>query len=201
MPEFDWEQAYARLDRARQALAAAVDRPRDEVQRLLAARAQALARPREEVQVPAEALDLLVFLLGGERYAIETSHVLEAVPLRALTPVPCTPPFVLGVVNYRGQILPVLDLRRLFELAEVAVPEESRVVAVEAGGMRFGIFADAIEGTIRVPTQELAPPPAAVTVDRQAFIRGVTPELIAVLDLQGLAKDRRIVVNEEVADL
>jgi purine-binding chemotaxis protein CheW len=198
MTEFDWQEAYARLDRARQVLEGGAERAPEEVRRILAARAQALARPREEVRVPAEVLELLVFSLGGERHAIETAYVLEAVPLRALTPVPCTPSFLLGVVNHRGQILPVLDLRRLFELAGEGVAEGSRVVAVEAGGMRFGIFADTVEGTIRVPTQALGPPPAAVAADRQAFIRGVTPELVAVLDLQGLAKDRRIVVNEEV---
>ena len=196
MAEFDWQEAYARLDRAGRALDVAVDRPREEVQRILAARAQALARPREEVRVPTEVLELLIFSLGGERYAIETTHVLEAVPLRALTPVPCTPPFVLGVVNYRGQILPVLDLRRLFDLEGIEVTQESRVVAVEAGGMRFGIFADSVAGTTRVPTQEIAPPPAAVTVDRQVFLRGVTAGMVTVLDLGALVRDRRIAVNE-----
>jgi purine-binding chemotaxis protein CheW len=198
MPEIDWQQAYARLDRTRRALEGAAERAPEEVRRILAARAQTLARPREEVRVPTEVLELLVFSLGGERYAIEMAYVLEAIPLRGLTPVPCAPPFVLGVVNHRGQILPVLDLRRLLEPAGVEVAQEGLVVAVQAGRMMFGIFADAIGGTMRVPTLEMAPPPAAVTVDRQVFLRGVTADMVAVLDLGALVRDRRIAVNERV---
>lgn len=198
MTEFDWQQAYAQLDRARRALEGSAERAPEEIRRILAARAQALARPREEVRVPTQVLELLVFSLGDQRYAIEMAYVLEAISLRGLTPVPCTPPFVLGVVNYRGQILPVLDLRRLFELVGEGVAEASRVVVVEAGGMRFGVFADAIAGTIRVPTEDVAPLPAAVTVDRQVFLRGVTADMVAVLDLGALVREGRIAVNEGV---
>src|SRR3990172_12567895 len=120
-----------------------MSRSPEEVKRILRERAEALAKPVEEARTPTEPLELLVFSLAGERYGIETAQVLEVVPLRGLTPVPCTPPFVLGVVNHRGRIRPVLDLRRLFELATPGVPEGGRVVAVEAGGMTFGIFADA----------------------------------------------------------
>ncbi|MBI2553890.1 MAG: purine-binding chemotaxis protein CheW [Candidatus Rokubacteria bacterium] len=175
-----------------------MSRPPEEVKRILRERAEALARPVEDARTPAEPLELLVFSLAGERYGIETVHVFEGVPLRGLTPVPGTPPFVLGVVNHRGRILPVLDLRRLFELAGQGVPEGGRVVAVEAGGMTFGIFADALAGTIRLGADEVAPPPVTLAGHRQAFIRGVTGEMVAVLDLEGLARDPRITVNEEV---
>ena len=198
MAEFDWQGAYARLDRARRALEVAGDLPREEVRRILAARAQALARPREEAQAPADFLDLLVFSLGGERYAIETAYVQEVVPLRALTPVPCTPTFVLGVVNHRGQILPVLDLRRLVGVAGGEAPKDGRVVAVEAGGMAFGIFADAEEGTTSVRTQEILPSPVAVSAEHQVMLRGVTSEMIAVLDLERIASEKKIIVQEQV---
>ena len=140
----------------------------------------------------------MVFSFSGERYGIETAHVLEVIPLRGLTPVPGTPLFVLGVVNHRGRILPVLDLRRLFELADQGNPDGGRVVAVEAGGMTFGIFADAVVGIIRLGADEVAPPPATLAGDRRALIRGVTGEMVAVLDLEALARDPRITVNEEV---
>ena len=90
---------------------------REEVQRILTKRAEALARPLQERQTLAEPLELLVFSLAGERYAVDTAHVQDVVPLREITPLPCTPSFVLGVVNHRGRILPVLDFRRLFGLA------------------------------------------------------------------------------------
>ncbi|MBI4610394.1 MAG: purine-binding chemotaxis protein CheW [Candidatus Rokubacteria bacterium] len=194
----NWQAAYALLERARRAIETGAERPPEDVKRILRERAQALAKPLEEAPTPTEVLELLVFSLSGERYGIETAHVLEVVTLRELTPVPCTPSFVLGVVNHRGRILSVLDLRRLFDLAGQGVTEGSRVVAVEAGGMRFGIFADAVAGTMRVGVHEVAPPPVTLTGDRQAFVQGVTGEMVAVLDLEALAHDPRITVNEEV---
>lgn len=168
------------------------------VTRILRERAQALARPLEEAPRATDVLELLAFSLAGDRFGIETAHVLEVIPLRELTAVPCTPPVVLGVVNHRGQIRPVLDFRRLFELAGPGVAEGSRVVMVESGGMTFGIYADAVAGTVRVGAHEVAPPPATAAGDRNACVRGVTGGMIAVLDLEALARDPRIAVSEEV---
>lgn len=196
-PEIDWEKAYARMEWARQALDPGASLSPQEVERILKDRARALAKPIEEASTPTEALELLVFSLAGERYGIETTYVLEVIPVRELTPVPCTPPFVLGVVNHRGRILTVLDFRRLFELAGQGVPERGRVVAVEAGEMTFGILADAVAGAVRVGVDKVAPPPLTLTGDHQAFIQGVTREMVAVLNLDALARDPRIMVNEE----
>lgn len=194
----DWPEAYARLERTRCALEARVEIPPEEASRILSERARALAKPPDEAPTPEEVLELLVLSLAGERYGVETTHVLEVLPLRGLTPVPCTPPFILGVVNHRGRILPVLDFRRLLELTGQGATEGSRAVAVEAGGMTFGILADAVTGAVRVPAHELASPPVTLGGDRQTFIRGVTGEMVAVLDLEALARDPRITVNEEV---
>jgi purine-binding chemotaxis protein CheW len=194
----DWDRTYARLEEARRTLDAGGSLPPDEVTRVLRERAQVLAKPLEEAPTPAERLELLVFSLAGERYGIEMIHGLEVLPLRDLMPVPGTPSFVLGVMNHRGRILPVLDVRGLFELAGRGVPEGSRVLAVEAGGMTFGVFAEAVIGTVTVGAHELAPPPVILPADRQAFLRGVTGEMVAVLDLEVLARDPRITVNDEV---
>lgn len=172
---------------------------REEVQRILKKRAEALARPLRERQTLVEPLELLVFSLAGERYAVDTGHVHDVVPLRDVTPLPCTPSFVLGVVNHRGRILPVLDFRRLFGLAGEGVPEGTRLVAVEAGGMRFAIFADNVAGTILVEMRDVMPPPVTFTDDQKAWLRGVTGEMVAVLDLEAMVRASRIVVNEEVS--
>lgn len=195
----NWQTVSSRLTQPREALDAGGERSPDEIRRILRERALTLAKPLAEVRTPEEVLDLLVFSLAGERYGVETTHVLEVISLRELTPVPCTPPVILGVVNHRGRILPVLDLRRLFGLSGQSVTNEGRVVAVEAGRMTCGIFADAVIGAIQVAAHEVAPPPAVTHGGgRQAFIRGVTGEMVAVLDLDALARDQRIVVNDEV---
>ena len=177
---------------------AAVERSPEEVKRILRERAKVLAKPLEEPAPRGEVLELLVFSLAGERYAIEAASALEVMPLRDLTAVPCTPPTILGVVNHRGRILPVLDFRRLLDLPGQAVGEKRWIVVVDADGMTFGIGAEVVTGTIQVEAADLAPPPRSLTGDRQACIRGVTGEMVAVLDLATLAGDPRITVNEEV---
>ncbi len=193
-----WQEVYTRLERARQALEAGEDRPPDEVRRILRERAQVLARPPKRSPAPTETLELLIFALAGEQYGIETAHVIEVVPLREVTSVPGTPSFLLGVINYRGRILPVLDFRRLLELAGQGVTEGNRAVVVEVRGMAFGVLADALAGTVRVGVEEVGPPPVALAGDRQTFLRGVTGDLISVVDLVALTRDPRLLVNEEV---
>jgi purine-binding chemotaxis protein CheW len=170
----------------------------EEIKRVLRARAQTLAKPLEKTTVPAEALELLVCGVSGERYGIKTEYVREVVRTQQLTPVPCTPPVIAGIANYRGLILAVLDLRRLFDLPGDGTSESRRVVVVVGGGKTFGIMTDATAEIITVDAHALARPPAAFTRERQAFIQGVSDKMIAVLDIDAIGQDPRIVVNEEV---
>ncbi len=197
-PRIDWQEVYARLERARQAVEAGGQTPPAEVQRILRERAEALARPPEEKALPSAPLECLVFSLGGDRCGIETAHVVDVLRFTDLTRVPGTPPFVLGVMNHRGRILPVLDIQRLLGTAETTATAGSRVLTVEAGGMAFGILANAVAGSIRVGAEELAPPPAGLAGVGASVVRGVTAEMIAILDVDALVRDPRMVVNEEV---
>src|SRR5438105_2245634 len=83
---------------------------------ILHARAQALARAPERASATEASLDVLEFRLGKERYAVESRYVREIIPLKTLTPLPCTPSFVAGIVNVRGRIVAVLDLKKFFGL-------------------------------------------------------------------------------------
>lgn len=167
-----------------------------EITRILRRRAEALAKPVVEAGPPTDVLELLVFSLAGERYGIETIHVLEAIPLRELTPVPCAPPFVLGVVSHRGRVLPLLDLRRLLDLPSPATTDGRCVVVIDVGAIAFALVADAVAGIARAGAHEVAPPPATLAGEHRAFVRGVLKDLVAVLDLPALARDPRLVVNE-----
>jgi len=169
----------------------------EEVARILELRARALARPREEAAQPRSALDLLVFSVGRGRYAVDTQFVVDVVRFLEPTRVPCTPPMLLGLVNHRGRMLPVLDLRRLFQPAESDSAAWRHIVTVEAGEVLLGIAADATDGTIRVGEDDLMPPPDASRSASPLF-RGLTPGAAAVLDVEALASDPRIVVDEEV---
>jgi purine-binding chemotaxis protein CheW len=192
--EFDWQQVHARLERA---VASGAQRSPEEVTRILEERARRMARPTEEASAPVQVVELLVFSLGAERYGIETAHVVEVVAVRALTPVPCVPDFVAGVIHHRGRMLPVLDLGRLVGFGARAGAETGRVVSLEVGPMTFGLWADAVTGVARARADELAPPPKAETAGWRTFLRGVSVDGVAVLDVEALAAEPRLLINEE----
>ena len=98
---------------------------------LLKTRAQTLARlPHEEGAIELQ-LEVAEFRLGEEIYAVPSIAVREVYPLKGLTPLPCTPAFVLGVINVRGHILPVIDLTSLLGLARQQVSEQSTVILMK----------------------------------------------------------------------
>ncbi len=92
------------------------------VNRILRERAVHLARPTGSSTPQGALLELLEFRLASERYAVETRYVSEVHPLRDLTPLPGTPPFVRGIVNLRGRILPVYDLKSSSRCPSKALP-------------------------------------------------------------------------------
>ncbi len=184
----DWPEAYARLDRWQQALAGTGERSPEAAAQLLAARAAALAL-----------LELLVFSLAGERFAVEAARVVEVVAPRELTPLPLAPDFLPGIVYHQGLIVPVFDLRRLMGLAGETWKAGEPVVVVEAEGMVFALRADAVAGTGRIGAQELGPLPAAAAPDRAAWFRGLSADMVLVLDLAALAGDPRIAIDDDGA--
>ncbi len=193
----DWQQAYAKLERAIQALQTGDALAPDESRRILKERARALATPVETAVARNERRPLLTFTLGAERWGVDITHVVDVLPMRAVTPVPCAPPFVLGVINHRGRVLSILDLRPLLDLAGDGFGKGSQAVVVEAGGMTFGIATHgAIEAT-EASMEEVAAP-GNLTGTRGAFVQGVTPTMIVVVDLEALAHDARMLVNEDV---
>jgi purine-binding chemotaxis protein CheW len=192
----DWAQAHERLDRAQRALAEGMERSPEQAQRLLLERAQALARPLDDgAETAAELLDVVVFSVAGDRYGVEAHHVVEVLGLSELTRLPCTPAFVLGIVNHRGRVLPIFDLPQLLGSvsgAESGV-ERTAIVAVDVDGVTFAIAADAIEETARHAARALAVAPGG---ELSGPIRGVTGGLLTVLDLEALAADPRLHIDD-----
>jgi purine-binding chemotaxis protein CheW len=172
----------------------------DEKQGILRKRAKALARPLEQDQDAGASLDCLEFLLTYETYAIEMRWVAETYPLKEITPLPCTPAFVAGIINVRGRILSVIDIRRFFDLPEKGLTDLNRVIIVHNGTMEFGILADEILGTRTIPLSEVQPPLPTLTGIREEYLKGVTRERTAILDGAKLLTDKNIIVHDEISD-
>ncbi len=168
----------------------------DKIKTLLTERARALVKSTE-VQT-GEMMQLVVFSLANESYGIATELVEEVQSLRDLTPVPCTPDFVVGVINIRGSIYSVIDIRGFFGVAKKEMTDATKVILVNAAGLEVGILADNVSGATSVPVTEIKPPLAAQTVAKDEYIHGVTRNMLIILNLEALLSDDRLIVHEEI---
>lgn len=170
----------------------------EEQGKILRTRARALARLPEREETAAERIEVIEFLLASERYGIESSFIGEVYPLKNLTRIPCTPPFVRGVMNVRGKVLSVIDMRKFFDLPDKGLSDLNKVIIVHDDTIEFGILADAILGVRFLSLSHLLPSLPTLTDIRSDYLKGVTEDRLVVLDGGKIIADRGIVVHEEV---
>lgn len=195
----DWGGLHRRLDATQAALKRKLNPGPTEKRETLRARARALAAWGEiEATSPGLLLDVVEFVLGPEHYGIELSHIREIHPLNEFTPLPCTPAFVLGLVNVRGQILSIINIKKLFDLPEKGLTDMNKVIIVQAHRMELGILADAIVGTRSIALEELHPALPTQTGIRAEYLKGITKDPLVVLDVEKILADEKILVNEVV---
>jgi purine-binding chemotaxis protein CheW len=167
------------------------------VGRILAERARVLAMPLHTADA-GNTLELVVLAVGPEQYGVDTGHVLEVVTLGGLARVPGLPPPWAGIVNVRGTLYPVLDLRRYLALPEPAQrPGSTKVALVGHAGPTVGLLVDDAVEIRRVPAAQVGPPLGGSAGAARRQVRGVTPDLLTVLDVAGLLADPRLAGWEE----
>lgn len=164
---------------------------------ILLARARELAQPPEQ-EADTETIEVVALRLAHETYGIETAYVREVYHLKDLTPLPCTPPFIAGIVNVRGQVMSVIDIKKLFELPAKGLSDLNKVVIISDGDMEFGILADAILEVRNIPLSEIQPGLPTLTGVREDYLKGITADRLVVLDAVKLLHSDTIVVHEEV---
>lgn len=170
----------------------------EEKRNILRTRTKRLSQEIETKVTDEEYFEILEFILAHETYAIETHFIREVYPMTELTPLPCTPPFVSGLINIRGQILTVIDMKKFFDLPEKGIANLNKVIVVRKGAMELGILADEIIGIRSIPVSELQPPLSTLTGIYADYLKGVTGERLILLDMERFLTDRRLIVNEEV---
>jgi purine-binding chemotaxis protein CheW len=170
----------------------------DNTSQILRARARALAREPATRQTAIATLEVLEFGLAHERYAIEAVFVREVHPLEDLTPLPGTPPFVAGIVNVRGRIVAVIDIRKFFDLPQAGITDAHQIVLIQTPEMELGILADTVDSVRAIPLDAIQSSLPTLTGRREEYLKGVTAERLVILDVASILRDRRIIVHEEV---
>jgi purine-binding chemotaxis protein CheW len=145
------------------------------------------AAPVREERKAAEATEhLATFFLGREEYGVDVRLVQEIIRVTEITPVPRAPAFINGVINLRGRIIPVVDLKKKLGLGEVAIARASRIVVVKIKDRLVGLLVDGASQVLKVPVSTIEAAPDEVTEIDTTAIRGVAKlpgRLIILMDL------------------
>lgn len=157
------------------------------VRAVLERRAAELARVPDSLS-SAEFTEFVVFRVGGETYAVAASSVSSVFKLCEMAVVPGAPVFVRGLTLFKGQVLPVLDLRVLIGASAGALSDLARVVAIGGELAEFGLLADSIEGIRRVTPDQTLPAPRQSDTDRTPFVSGMTRDAVLLLDADALVR-------------
>ncbi len=141
-------------------------------------------------------VQLVTFRVGGEEFGLDVFAVHEIQRYQAPTPMPRAPEFVEGVLDVRGTLVPIVDLRRRFETPEVAYDEDTRIVLVDFNDERLGLVVDSVTEVLRAPETAVSPPPAYIRGLAAEFVRGIVrvgERLVVLMDLDRiLSSDERI---------
>ena len=182
----DWEAIWQSLDWDD------TDRQQNAITERLRQRASQYAQPSKQQQIfeqeQEEVYQLLTFDLGAERYGIDVTRVTRVRALSKLTRVPGAPSFYRGVVNMRGQIVTVLDLRILLALGMDTTEIPPELVVVKHNNLEIAILADHVSDVERVPVE-------VIEAVEMKYARGVTLDRLVVLDIEQLLSDERLFVG------
>ncbi|MDR3234312.1 MAG: chemotaxis protein CheW [Planctomycetaceae bacterium] len=137
----------------------------------------------------------LTFRLGNEDYGIEIRYVTEIVGMQKITEVPDMPPYVRGVVNLRGQVIPVLDMRLRFNMQARDYDERTCIVVVNIGGVQVGLVVDTVNEVRNIDDEQISPPPKTAGADSAKYIQGmgkVGESVIILLEGQRLLHENEL---------
>lgn len=136
-----------------------------------------------------ELLQLVTFSISEEEFGVNILKVQEIIRTMEITKVPRAPEFVEGVINLRGKVIPIIDLRRRFNLAPKPHDKNTRIIVIEINNIIVGFVVDAVSEVLRIPASTVEPPPPVVAGVDSDYVSGVgklQERLLIMLDLDKL---------------
>ncbi len=133
-----------------------------------------------------ELLQLVSFNIGSEEFGVDILKVQEINRMVEITRVPQAPHYVEGVINLRGKVIPIVDLRKRFNLEVKEADKNTRIVVVDIGGNIMGMVVDSVSEVLRLPSNTIEPPPEIAAGINSEYIKGVAKledRLLIFLDL------------------
>ncbi len=143
-------------------------------------------------------LQVVSFRLHQEEYAIEITKAKEIILVEGVTRVPQMPEFIEGVINLRGNVIPVVDLRKRFQLPVAELSEQSRIVVTRMESKIIGLIVDSVSQVMKIPKSQIQPPPDTIANLAGEYLTGIAKvenTMIMILDID------RIISSEESKEL
>ena len=145
--------------------------------------------PSAERSHTIQVTQIVGFRLANEEYGLDIMRVQEIILIGAITEVPRVPDYVRGLINLRGQVIPIVDLRRRFSLPDTDQTEEQRIIVVNVHEKMIGILVDSVNQVTRVTADQIDPPPTSISGIDHEFITGLVKfdeHLVILLDIERL---------------
>ena len=145
----------------------------------------------------------LTFVLGEEIYGIEILKASEIIGLMDITTVPQTPDYMKGVINLRGKVIPVIDLRKKFSMQEGVHTQETCVIVVEVNSSSIGLIVDSVSEVSDITGEEIENAPSYGQGIDTSFIMGlgkVKDKIIILLDIDAVLSTEELEMVEELAE-
>ncbi len=134
-----------------------------------------------------------IFKIGSEEYGIEIVHVVEVIGIQKITAIPDMPDYVKGVINLRGQIIPIIDVRKRFGMEVLEYHERTCVLVVDIKGTSIGLVVDEVRDVLHIPQSQIEPPPKVSSKPESRFINGLgktDDEVKILIDVQKLLYEK-----------
>jgi purine-binding chemotaxis protein CheW len=193
--DIQWEDVYRTLEDAEQQFTETLHPSPQRSRSILKNRARMLAKPVIKKTSKKESITVIEFDCAREHYAVENVYVREVIPVSEFTPIPKTPPFILGVIAVRGRIVSLMDLRRCLDMPPTGLVNGSRAVVLADDRMEFAILADQVIGLRSFRTDLLQPTVTTLTGIGAEYLLGVAPDGLIVFDGGKILTDQRIIVR------
>lgn len=123
------------------------------------------------------------FRLAKEEYGLDIMSVQEIILMGEITKIPEVPDYIRGLINLRGKVIPIIDLRKRFDLEACEATEHTRIIVVNAAGTTFGIVVDAVSQVLRIESNQIEPPPQGLVGLDQAYIKGLVKMELKIMIL------------------
>ncbi len=147
-------------------------------------------------------MQLVSFRLAQEEYGIEITKVQEIILMGEITRVPQTPDYIKGLINLRSTVIPIVDLRLRFGLAQEEATDETRIMVVNVAGKTIGIIVDAVSEVLRISQEQIAPPPPTVAGLGREYLTGLVKleqRLLILLDIDKILGSEDVGVVDALA--